>query len=492
MNASSRRLLACATVAATAAAMALPASANNRPGWYLGLHGGLNEATDADTQTDNNPGTANPTDVFEAQYDTGNLFGTKLGYLFPTGFRPELEFSIRNNDFESTQFNGNEQAAQGEVETGSLMANLWYNFRRDTSFQPYIGLGAGAAKVSIEEFANNPGGSYSDDETVGALQAGLGASVTLGARTALDVGYRYLQTEDPEIRSNNVRYDTEYGAHSLLVGLNYTFAPAAPLDKDGDGIPNKADRCPGTPAAANVGPDGCPLDTDGDSVPDYRDDCPNSAPGAKVNARGCALDSDGDGVADSADRCPNTPTGTQVAANGCPKDSDNDGVTDAKDECPNTAPGIPVNANGCPTDSDGDGVPDAIDQCPNTPSGKAVMTNGCGEKQKLVLKDVNFEFNSAKLTANAKAILGETAELLRDNPEFRVELGGHTDSVGSAEYNRSLSQKRAESVRRFLASQGIDAGRLVARGYGESQPIESNMLKAGRAENRRVEMKVIR
>ena len=492
MTIRSRTALMAATAAVTAAAMAMPAQAT-RAGWYVGLQGGLNEAEDASTITSNNPGASANPQVFDAEYDTGNLFGTTLGYLFANGWRPEVSFTLRNNDFESTDIiGGGNTAANGEVENTSLLANLWYNTRAGETVQPYFGLGFGANKVSLENFSNNPGGNYSADDTVFAGQAGVGMQVALGARANLDLGYRYLMSEDPELSNSNTRYDTEYSAHSLLLAFNYVFSPAAPLDADGDGVANKFDKCPRTPSAASVGADGCPLDSDGDGVADYQDNCPNTAPGAQVNAKGCALDGDGDGVSDTADLCPNTPKGVTVNANGCPADGDKDGVPDGVDQCPNTLPGVPVEANGCAKDSDGDGVPDVADQCPNTAQGAAVMTNGCGEKQALVLEDVNFEFNSAKLTPNARTILNDTAALLNDNAGFRVEIGGHTDSVGPASYNQSLSQQRARSVADYLTSKGVASSRLEAVGYGEKQPIESNMLKEGRAQNRRVEMKVIR
>lgn len=89
-------------------------------------------------------------------------------------------------------------------------------------------------------------------------------------------------------------------------------------DADGDGVPDKLDRCPNTRWTYPVGPDGCPLDSDGDGVLDGADICPGTPRGAKVDDRGCPLDSDGDGVPDGLDRCPGTRRGTKVDATGCP------------------------------------------------------------------------------------------------------------------------------------------------------------------------------
>ena len=196
-------------------------------------------------------------------------------------------------------------------------------------------------------------------------------------------------------------------------------------------------------------------------------------------------DSDGDGVPDDRDQCPGTPAGVAVDANGCPLDTDGDGVPDYKDECPGTPAGVEVNASGCPLDSDGDGVPDYMDQCPNTPAGAEVNALGC--EADVVLKDVNFEFDSAKLTPQAESILDGVAQKLQDS-NVRVRVEGHTDSIGTDAYNKDLSQRRANSVKEYLASKGIAESRMQAIGYGEEQPIATNETKAGRAQNRRVEL----
>ena len=179
------------------------------------------------------------------------------------------------------------------------------------------------------------------------------------------------------------------------------------------------------------------------------------------------------------------------------RDSDEDGVPDSKDDCPGTPKGAFVDAHGCPHDSDGDGVWDGIDECPNTPRGVEVDSKGCPirkalfepNKRKLILEGVNFEFDSAKLTSDSYMVLDRVVLSLQDWPEIRVEVGGHTDSKGSDEYNRSLSDRRAKAVRDYLISRGIDRSRLEAKGYGESEPITSNDSDAGRAKNRRVELK---
>jgi outer membrane protein OmpA-like peptidoglycan-associated protein len=239
-------------------------------------------------------------------------------------------------------------------------------------------------------------------------------------------------------------------------------------------------------------------DSDGDGVTDDRDRCPNTPAGAVVDAHGCPKDSDGDGVYDGVDDCPDTPRGAKVDSRGCPEDSDRDGVYDGLDQCPDTPRGAKVDSRGCPLDSDRDGVYDGLDDCPDTPRGKKVDSSGCPEAEKpatvfegkktLVLEGVNFETNSAKLTHGSHATLDKVAESLRDSPDVRVEIAGHTDSSGSDSHNLTLSKARAESVRDYLVREGVESSRLVAKGYGETRPIEDNGTAAGRAKNRRVEL----
>lgn len=130
-------------------------------------------------------------------------------------------------------------------------------------------------------------------------------------------------------------------------------------------------------------------------------------------------------------------------------------------------------------------------KCPPAPAGFKVDENGCVIEQSLVLRSVNFQFDKDQLTPAARDSLKPIASSLVAQPELYVEIGGHTDSVGSDAYNQKLSQERAQSVRSYLIEQGAKADHLTAKGYGESKPIASNSTKEGRAENRRVEFKVL-
>ncbi len=177
-------------------------------------------------------------------------------------------------------------------------------------------------------------------------------------------------------------------------------------------------------------------------------------------------------------------------------DADRDGVSDEADLCPDTLPGAQVDRTGCESlankDSDGDGVSDAADRCPGTPPGESVDELGCGDQDAVVLKGVNFELDSDLLTAEAQAVLEPIAELLTGGlSSIRIEIAGHTDNQGDADYNQALSARRAYAVKHFLANRGVSVDRMVATGYGDSQPAADNSTAEGRAENRRVVFRVI-
>ena len=164
-------------------------------------------------------------------------------------------------------------------------------------------------------------------------------------------------------------------------------------------------------------------------------------------------------------------------------DSDGDGVIDQLDECPGTPMGVKVDSKGCPLDSDGDGVYDSLDKCPDTPKGAKVDNRGCW-----VLKGVYFETAKWSIKPQSYPVLNEVADVLRRNPDLRVEIQGHTDNVGNARYNQNLSEKRARSVMDYLLKQGIPRSQLFYKGYGEERPIATNETPEGRSKNRRVEL----
>jgi outer membrane protein OmpA-like peptidoglycan-associated protein/opacity protein-like surface antigen len=513
------------TAAAGVLAVAAFSAGAGTPGWYIGGGGGASFLEDMDnaleTDPDFDPGTpgtgggsflelpgiitlfptpgmpGSPASLtpgqdarFGTETDDGWLGNFTIGHQWERGWRLELEGRYSENDFEDMD---------GQVEAAALMLNSWYDFNAHGRFHPYIGVGVGAAQLEADLID----GFNLDDDTVFAYQAGAGIAFDITDRLTADLGYRYFATDDPtysgDFNGQNLDVDSEYEQQAAMLSLRWVFAPTGRADADGDGVPDYKDKCPNTPEGAPVDVDGCPLDSDGDGVLDNLDKCPNTPAGVTVGADGCPLDADADGVPDDRDQCPNTPAGVAVDDTGCPIDSDGDGVPDYKDKCPNTPAGVQVNADGCPlvVDADGDGVPDDQDKCPDTPAGVPVTSDGCAVGQKQILRGVNYEFNKATLTANAERILDQVAQTLRDSPGFVVELAGHTDSKGSDSYNQDLSQRRAEAAMAYLITAGIDASRLRARGYGESQPIEPNTTPSGadnpegRAANRRTEFRVI-
>ncbi|MDH3363660.1 MAG: OmpA family protein, partial [Gammaproteobacteria bacterium] len=145
----------------------------------------------------------------------------------------------------------------------------------------------------------------------------------------------------------------------------------------------------------------------------------------------------------------------------------------------------------CELDGDKDGVVDRLDECPNSAPGVQVDIKGCEIKAVIRLPGVNFETNSDRLLPGATSVLNDAVATLKKNPSITVEVAGHTDSDGAAEYNEGLSTRRATTVRDYLAANGIAEDRLTVRGYGESQPIADNTTRAGKAQNRRVVLRVI-
>ncbi|MBD2858203.1 OmpA family protein [Spongiibacter sp. KMU-158] len=321
--------------------------------------------------------------------------------------------------------------------------------------QPYIGVGLTYHEV---DFLNVTENNYGGD-LLGGLQYEMD-KVTLRA----EVRYQVDKIGETENSSGvTVLQDDDFYTWGAMLGISVPFGDKPKpynWDDDGDGVPDRLDRCPNTPRGTPVDSHGCPLDKDADGVPDFRDQCPDTPAGAKVNADGCSLDHDGDGVPNDIDQCLNTPRGE------------------------------PVDSRGCALDSDKDGVPNKIDICPNTLPGAKVNSQGCVISQTVELKGIHFDFNSKRLQLDSKSILRQVAESLKQEPSVNIVVAGHTDSVGSDEYNYNLSKNRAESVVAYLVEQGVAPSRLRAVGYGETRPIDDNNTEEGRERNRRVELQL--
>lgn len=303
-----------------------------------------------------------------------------------------------------------------------------------------------------------------------------------------------------------------YGAPQLRALLSVEYVPAYEKpDRDHDGIPDSEDACPDVPGVRDPDPkkNGCPppaapLDRDHDGIIDSDDACPDD-PGPHTNdpkTNGCP-DKDKDGIVDRWDACPDIPgvADPDPKKNGCPPDRDGDGIPDADDACPDV-PGVKdadPKKNGCPPDRDADGIVDAEDACPDIPGPRDQdpKKNGCPlvvvtEKEIKIMEQVKFKFDSAEILKESDGILDAVKAVLVSHPEIKkIRIEGHTDNVGRPEYNKALSEKRASSVMKWLTDHGVAKDRLIAKGYGQEQPIDKNDTDAGRANNRRVAFTIL-
>ncbi len=402
-------------------------------------------------------------------------------------------------------------------------AALTYNFDINETFRPFIEVGGDMPRYSVSgQHVTASWGAF------GGLGVRYFFSPTMALRVEGRMAYdKFKESSDPAYNSTG------------LVGLAFFIGGGPPKDTDADGVPDRKDKCAATPRGARVFPvgnaragcpmdtdndgvpdgldqcantpptarpvypignprAGCPVDTDNDGVADYLDRCPNTPANARpLDANGCPVDSDHDGVADYLDRCANTAANTPVDANGCPLDADNDGVADNLDRCPNTpANARPVDANGCPVDSDHDGVADYLDRCANTPAGTQVDATGCPVAHELpqagaslVLRNITFRSGTSVLLPASRTELDNIATALKGIPDSRWEINGYTDNVGGAATNLRLSRARAQSVMRYLVTKGVAASSMTAVGHGVANPVAPNTTAAGRAQNRRVEIK---
>ncbi|MDQ3335644.1 MAG: OmpA family protein [Myxococcota bacterium] len=277
-------------------------------------------------------------------------------------------------------------------------------------------------------------------------------------------------------------------------------------DTDKDGFLDNVDKCVTEPEDFDEfeDTDGCPdLDDDKDGITDASDKCKRDPEDKDTfqDEDGCPEpDNDADKILDAADKCPNEPEDYDSFEddNGCPEtDNDKDTVLDGSDACPIVAG--PVENKGCPfPDRDGDGVIDRLDNCPDW-AGKPEF-HGCNGPQLVKITDTKLELletilfatNRTNINKKSNKVLDAAALVIKNHPEMRIEIEGHTDDRGSDASNLKLSDGRAAAVRKYFVKKGVPAARLTSKGYGEAQPIAENKTDAGRGKNRRVEFLILR
>jgi OOP family OmpA-OmpF porin len=362
-------------------------------------------------------------------------------------------------------------------------------FKEDAFVRPYLLAAPGFTYTSREGTLNrnNVANRIDEDKTYFDLFGAAGLSFRLTDAVGLFVQTGQHFPLNANIDGDVARDDNKIDDRFLQHTVGLTFALGKAKDTDGDGVSDRKDKCPDTPAGVAVDENGCPLDGDKDGVPDYQDQCPTEAGTAAM--QGCP-DRDNDGVADKDDQCPDQ-AGT-AALRGCP-DADGDGVADKDDKCPDTPAGTQVDATGCPlvVDADGDGVPDNVDKCPGTPANTRVDANGCPMEIDPAIRKleqpVRFETNSTVIKKTSYPALNKMIQALKDHPEYSIRVVGHADSRGTDEYNQALSERRAGSVKRYFTGKQVDPARIVTEGKGESEPAAPNTSSKNMSQNRRVE-----
>ena len=279
-------------------------------------------------------------------------------------------------------------------------------------------------------------GPFTERESKLSQNLGFGSIIWVSNSVGLNLQIVNKFSREELYTGNHVQY---------FAGLTFKLMKK---DFDEDGVKNKNDLCPSVYGVKQF--NGCP-DTDGDGVEDTKDSCPNIA--------------------------------GKMALNGCP-DADNDGVSDANDKCPEEV-GTAENM-GCPIPEP---VLDPIQESIQEPK-SIVPSEEVLESLNEYAQTILFDYSKSLFKQETFAVLQAITSILIDYPEANFIIEGHTDSLGSHITNNRLSTARANAVRDYLVSNGIDSARLTAIGYGEKRPKFSNETKGGRDQNRRVEVKL--
>jgi len=424
--------------------------------------------------------------------DSGLMVGLMIRKAMTDRVALQVDYKhgeTRSGEFPDTNGGGGERF-ESWGEPDDYYRSVWnhlglsavWTFSEKGQITPFVSGGLGMTFWEVQDWtetASPTGGvphGYNTDEKGTDLDGvnltavlGLGADFFMGESFALTVGgrYHYLLGSDVDNVGFSAMGGPDYvDANSAIlegyVGLAFYFGPG---DCDGDGIVGSQDKCWRIPEDFDgfEDDDGCPdIDNDMDGILDVDDACPDEAEDFDgfEDADGCPdIDTDGDGYMDRDDKCPNEP-------------EDFDGFKD-EDGCPDP-------------DNDGDGVLDGADECPDTPKGTEVLANGCPKPViELVAVMVNFDFDKSELKPAAMEKLDALAEVMLEDTEIVIEIGGHADDIGTESYNQSLSERRAATVMAYLGGKGIDESRMSMAGFGESQPLVSANTEDARAQNRR-------
>jgi len=414
--------------------------------------------------------------------------------------------------------------AEGELGNFIYGANLRGVFREDVT----VGLNTTAPNTSAgSEFRYGIAAGYKIHPVFQVFAEGFGGtgfSSAPGSNSLeIDGAVRWLPSAPLSFTAGagpGIIPGVGVPAWRVFLGLMYAYGSH---DRDHDGIADDVDKCPDEGGEVIRDPKspryGCvDGDRDNDGIKDSVDKCPDEPENANgyQDGDGCPdqlPDRDKDGIPDSVDKCPDA-GGPDVIRDpkseyyGCP-DRDHDGVPDYLDKCPDEPEATDDlwDGSGCPHvhDRDKDGIPDDVDKCPDQPEtyNGYQDADGCPDKGPTMVEvtesgitihdRIEFAVNKDKIEGKKSfQVLDAVAGVLEGHKEILVlEIQGHTDNTGSADRNRQLSQKRAEAVVHYLATKGVDPGRLTAKGYGPDLPTASNTTAAGRQTNRRVEFKTL-
>jgi len=422
-------------------------------------------------------------DIMDAASERNSaMFGLRLGVFFGPMLGVEGEFGVIPSESRTLVF---------DIWNVTYRAHLVAQFRtkqEGAKLVPFVLLGGGAMQI-----VDTKGPDTIGEDTDAVLYAGVGAKYRVDNGWGLRLDGRIMFPPSSEDDSFTQDYELLLSIYRDLgyKGKKKEEQPPPPdNDPDRDGIVGETDKCP----------------NDAEDKDGFQDDdgCPDK-------------DNDNDGVADASDKCPMEPEDKDGFQDddGCPDlDNDGDGIADAQDKCPvepEDKDGF-QDDDGCPDpDNDQDGVADAQDKCPDQPETKNGFTDEDGCPDELpptvkkftgVIAGINFKVNDAALLPASNAVLNKAVAVLQEFKDLKMEIQGHTDDQplkagGKFADNAALSQARADTVKAYFVSKGIDESRLIAKGYGDSKPsvdptgLKGAALNNARAKNRRVEFQLV-